>query len=36
MIIFGHTPREWIRRTKNNKLCVAGFVVAFILGAIIF
>ena len=36
MIIFGQTPREWIRRTKNNKICVAGFFVAFILGAIIF
>ncbi len=36
MIIFGHTPREWKRRSKEHKLCFAALVVSFVLGAIIF
>jgi len=36
MIVFGHTPREWKRRAKEHKTCLAALVVSFILGAIIF
>lgn len=36
MIIFGHTPQEWVRRAKVHKGIVIAVVVAFILGAIIF
>jgi len=36
MIIFGHTPQEWVRRAKIHKGTVIAVVVAFILGAIIF
>lgn len=36
MIVFGHTPREWKRRAKENKIYLAALVVSFILGAIIF
>ena len=36
MIIFGHTPREWKRRAKENKWYVVALVVFFALGAAIF
>ena len=36
MIIFGHTPREWKRRAKENKWMIVALVVFFALGATIF
>jgi|TARA_R100001510_G_C7638304_1_gene196162 hypothetical protein len=36
MIIFGHTPREWKRRAKENKWMIVALVVFFALGAAIF
>ena len=35
MIIFGHTPREWKRRVKENKWMIVALVVSFILGGLI-
>jgi hypothetical protein len=35
MIIFGHTPQEWVRRAKLHKGFIAAVVIAFILGGII-
>jgi hypothetical protein len=35
MIVFGHTPREWLRRAKYRKMCIAACIVSFILGALI-
>jgi hypothetical protein len=36
MIIFGHTPQEWVRRAKLHKGVIIACVVSFILGAVIF
>ena len=35
MTIFGHTPREWKRRAKENKWMIVALVVSFILGGLI-
>ena len=36
MIVFGHTPREWKRRAKENKWFIASIFISFVLGAVIF
>jgi len=35
MILFGHTPREWVRRAGIHKKFILAVVIAFILGGII-
>ncbi len=36
MIVFGHTPREWLRRARYHKKPIIACVVSFILGALVF
>jgi hypothetical protein len=36
MIIFGYTPNDLLEKVKQNKLKIASYAIAFILGAIIF
>ena len=35
MIVFGHTPREWVRRAGIHKKSILAVIIAFILGALI-
>lgn len=35
MVIFGQTPREWMRKVMSHKKLILVAVVAFIVGGII-